>query len=353
MRKKIVLLVLLVFSTSTTVMAFALETNCKTPFSRQIVDAILNTDFKSAHRYRQNWNQAEPDSFHPAFYHASILLAQVSEANGDAADTLQNNALRILDRVNNGLQSNTQRSPTDELILGMSEAFIARIHLDRESWFKAYSIGRQARDRLRTLVAEHPEIDDAYLVLGLYEFYTGNVPNGLKWLAYLFDLSGNRQIGLEWLERTTRNAATASPEAARILLDELELTAPEICQWLTLNEQLRTLYPNNFRIAWNLQKNYRMCGYPEKALEENRSAYRQFRQNGKARSHLLSQRLLIFRDLGDTAMMLRYRKRFRPDYFADRLSEADAVKMNRTHDYRPPSPIRNDRGLQITEVCQG
>ena len=352
LRKKIVVFVFLTFTAICNIETKAQESDCQVPYSRQIVDAILNTDYESAHIYRQNWNQAEPDSLHPAFYQASILLAQVSDARGEAADALRSNALRLLEKVRSRLLPTTRRRPPDELILGMAEAFIARIHLDQESWIKAYSIGRQARDRLRKLVEEHPDSEDAYLVLGLYEFHTGNVPKGLKWLTYLIDLSGDRQQGLRWLERTTQTAATASPEAARILLDELGLKAPEICQWLTLNEELRNLYPDNYHHAWMLQKNYRVCGLTAEALEENRSAYRQFRQNRKARSRLLSQRLLIFRDLGDTTMMQRYHKRFRPDYFADRLAEAEAVKNRRTSEYQPPSPVRNDRKLKITPACQ-
>lgn len=331
--------------------AVSATTDCELPYSRQIVDAILNADYPLAHRLRQNWHQREPDSWHPGFYHAGILLAQVPDARGDAVDVLRDNALRLLDKVQSGLLAQQNRSPEDQLILGMAEAFAARIHLDRESWIKAYSTGRRARDRLRRLIADHPDTEDAYLVLGLYEFYTGDVPRGLKWLTYVLDLSGERKLGLQWLERTAANATTASPEAARVLLDELELEAPEICQWLSLNEQLREKYPDSSRIAWLLQRNYRLCGLPEKALEDNRAAYRTFRGNRKTQTRLLSQRLLIFRDLGDTDMMERYRKRFRPDFYADRLAEAEAVKNRQSSVYQPPSPVRNDRGVRIHSGC--
>lgn len=328
------------------------EIACSSPESRKIVDAILNTNFDEARQILAQWRSQSHEQYNLDFYEASILLAESNTRRGDQTKQLTRQALQLLESVRANLKTTKSRSSRQELVLGMSEAFIARIHTDQESWLKAYSVGRESRDRLRQHIRKNPDSEDAYLVLGLYEFYTGSVPKGLKWLTYLIDLSGNREQGLQWLQRAVAHAVTAAPEAARILIDELELQAPEVCQWLSLNEQLRDKYPANSRLSYLLQRNYRLCGHTHKALSENRKGYREFRGDRAAQSRLLAQRLLVYRDLGDIEMMKRFRKRFRPEYFKKRIDEARDVKnKDGKKGYEAPKPVLNDVALTLKQPC--
>jgi len=325
---------------------------CDPSRARMIVDAILNLDYPEANALLRQWRMAEPKAAGPDFYQATLLLDEAKWAGKTHAQTLNTQALALLQAVSQRLQTQPQRSLDDELLLSMADAFSARVFLDRDAWMKAYTHGKQSRKRLRQVIRQHPNTEDAYLVLGLYEFYTGDLPTGLKGLSYLLDLSGDRKRGLRWLERAAQLAPTAAPEAARVLIDELPLKAPEVCQWLSVNAQLRDRYPGNWRFSYQLQKNYRRCGQPERALAENQRGFEQFRSNRRVRGRFMAQRLLIYRDLGDIAGMKSLRKRFRKPYFDQRLQEAHAARAGKSHaDYRKPAPVHNDQRLTLNTPC--
>lgn len=333
--------------------ATATTENCKELPSRAIIDAIMDYNFKGARELLQGWQRSTPDSFEALFYSATIDMAEAKTQRKVAFKQFNAIALEKLKRVEKQLRAKAERHVDETLILGMAEAFIARLSLENEQWRDAYKMGRQARNRLRALQKDAPHIEDAKLVLGLYEFYTGNVPVALKWLTYLIDLSGNRNKGIALLEESVERASTASPEAARILLDELELSAPEICQWLPLNKYMQKRYPNNPRFAWLLQRHYRECGFVDRALQENQRATHQFAGFSGTRKHLLSDRAKIYRDLGNVAALESLQSVTPKIKNLDKwLQEASYVNGNQSgKKYTPPAKINNAQALIPHNSC--
>lgn len=327
--------------------------SCDAPPSRMIIDAIMNVQFTQAREQLQNWQSDTSDSYEALFYSATIDMAEAKTRRKSAFKQLNATAMKKLKRVEKQLTSKQTPNLNETLTLGMAEAFIARLELENEQWRRAYKAGKRARNRLRQLQKTAPHLNDAKLVLGLYEFYTGNVPITLKWLTYLIDLSGNRKKGIALLEESVEIAGVASPEAARTLLDELELSAPEICQWLPLNEHMQKHYPKNPRFAWLLQRHYRECGFPNKALKENHRATHQFASFSGTRKHLLSDRAKIYRDLGDIKS-LEHLKNIKPKIknLDELLREANYINGHRSEKkYTPPTKINNARPLIPHTYC--
>ncbi len=327
--------------------------SCNELPSRSIIDATMNRDFSKARKLLQQWQDQAPNGADALFYSATIDMAEAKTQRKAGFKKFNAIAMEKLKRVEKKLSTTHNRSYEQTLTLGMAEAFIARLNMENEKWLDAYNIGRRARDRLRTLLRAAPHLENANLVLGLYEFYTGDVPVTLKWLTYLVDLSGSRKRGIELLEHSIEFATTASPEAARTLIDELELKAPEICQWLPLNEHMRSSYPSNPRFAWRLQRHYRECGFPKKALEENIQATHQFAGYSNTRKHLLSDRGAIYRDLGDVEGLKSLADVSPRLKHLDRwLREARYVRgVKSGKKYTPPAKINNARPLLPHNSC--
>lgn len=327
--------------------------SCEELPARTIIDAAMNRNFKKARKLLQGWQKSTPDSSEALFYSATIDMAEAKTQRKAAFKQFNAIAMKKLKRVENQLGAKAEISIDETLTLGMVEAFVARLELENEHWREAYKMGRRARNRLRALLKSAPHIEDAKLVLGLYEFYTGNVPVTLKWLTYLIDLSGNRKKGIALLEQSVELASTASPEAARTLLDELELSAPEICQWLPLNKHMQQHYPNNPRFAWSLQRHFRECGYPYKALKENQRATLQFAGFSATRMHLLADRAKIYRDLGNIAGLESLQSVTPKIKNLDKwLQQASYVNGNQSgKKYTPPIKINNARPLIPHNSC--
>jgi hypothetical protein len=271
---------------------------CELSNSRQITDLLMNKDFVAAGNHLQRWQQHEARSADPGFYRAMLMVAQANDLGGERRERLSQQALdKLLKWVAGSVDS--KHKPASVLTMGMARAFIARIYLDQERWFKAYRYGRAARDELRALIKREPDSADAYLILGLYEFYTGSVPAGLRWLMALIDLSGDREKGLRYLEQAVVRAPVAAPEAARVLVYELPLKAPQVCRYMPLLKDLRDRYPKSHAFILRLQRVYRICGYPLRALEENQQVRKESPSNQPLRRKLDWEALHIYRDLGD------------------------------------------------------
>lgn len=342
---------------------------CESSDPRRVIDLFSNNDFSAARTHLDQWARRGAGADELAFYRALVVLARARHSAGKQRERLTQQALQQL----LGFVTDYSNS-TDKLNIGMAKALAARIYLDQERWFKAYRLGRAARDELRALVKREPEREDAWFVLGLYEFYTGSVPAGLKWLMALLDLSGDREKGLRYLERAVTHAPVAAPEAARVLVYELPLEAPQVCAYIPLLKEMRKRYAQNLLLTLRLQRLYRNCGHPLLALAENRQAGESPRSGHWFKRKLDWEALHIYRDLGnpDAIESLRGRFRHRPQVWLRAKAGAldvlgkyrqagliyrqldtaenqeddfgNVVKLPR---FKPPSRVMNDRDISL------
>ena len=350
---------------------------CESSGPRQLTDLLTNREFSGAEEYLRQWEQREGRFAELGFYQAMAMLAKAKASSGQPGEQLRQQALaKLLDWI--AQASVSHGKPASTATMGMAKAFAARIYLEQERWFKAYRFGKAARNELRDLVERKPDSEDAYLVLGLYEFYTGSVPAGLRWLMALIDLSGNKEKGLRYLERAVAHAPIAAPEAARILVYELPLIAPKVCTYIPLLVDVRRQYPNNLLFTLRLQHVYRECGYPLKALEENRRARKSFRTHQWLKRKLDWEALHIYRDLGDLEAIESLSVQFRDSSQEWLMAKAGALdvqgkhrqagavyrqaKVEENHEpfsgftkastrYKPPPKITNAKQISIHQPC--
>ena len=84
------------------------------------------------------------------------------------------------------------------LVLGGMYGLRGRLAVQQHRWIKAYFAGKKAIASTRLALKIDPELYDAYLGLGMYEYYTGTLPGVVKLLAKLI-MSGDAQKGLEYI----------------------------------------------------------------------------------------------------------------------------------------------------------
>jgi len=112
-------------------------------------------------------------------------------------------------------------------------------------WIRAYFDGKKAISNTRKSLKVDPEMYDAYLGLGMYEYYAGTLPGVIKILARLF-LSGDAAQGVKYLE-LCREKGYFNSLAAELLLIEIytepgnQFKNPKTAvKW---SAELRKLYP--------------------------------------------------------------------------------------------------------------
>ncbi|MBD3610165.1 MAG: hypothetical protein HUJ30_06415 [Gammaproteobacteria bacterium] len=275
--------------------------------ARQGVDALSRLQFdQSAATFTQLQKQA-PDFVFGHFLSASVdwIRAEAEQnrskekrAWAQTADKLQN----VIELAEEQLQRQPGH-PQWQLTLGTAQFFLARVYAEQKHYIDTYFMARKSRDTLRQLIAKQPDLYDAYFALGTYEYIAGSVPRGVRWLAKLFDLDGNRQTGIAYLAKATAQAPVLAPEAARMLLAAAALQ-PELikqpCQYLSLSRESLALYPQNPHFSGAYQMLHLNCGYPQRALDENQRGRNSYLKHFPKMKHILNiTELFAHRSMGD------------------------------------------------------
>jgi len=143
----------------------------------------------------------------------------------------------------------------------MSYAFRARLHANREDWFKSVNAARKCLPYLFDgKKLENPK-DEFLFGIGLYDYYAEYYPEenpAVKPLIALFP-SGNTQKGIEELRQTSNSRNFAQTEAMYFLMRIYaeEQNKPSLA--LMYAERLQERYPENtLFLSWKIRILYKL-----------------------------------------------------------------------------------------------
>lgn len=140
-------------------------------------------------------------------------------------------------------------NPSDayaRMCLGGIYGLLARLYLTQHKWIKAYFTGRKAVYNMRKALEIDPEIYDAYLGLGLWEYSAGTLPSVIKLLSK-FLISGSPQRGIEYL-KICADKGYFNKIAAQLLIIEIftqtdsKYSNPDLA--IKYSRELYEKYPN-------------------------------------------------------------------------------------------------------------
>ena len=221
---------------------------CEPDSPRAIIDAMLNLDVYGTEEKIAQLEARDPN--HPLldFLKAMAILNRAYTTSTIDRAAEERALVPLIEAVNKArarIQSGDD-DPQVQLALGLSQAFVGSIYFAHDKSLKAYRYASAGHTTLENLVAEHPEIEDALLGLGLFNYYLGSIESkGMKWGAKMMGLEGDRELGLSYLEEAARNAPNVAPVAARVLLMEVDLPDEEKCKYASLAQEMRMRYPGN------------------------------------------------------------------------------------------------------------
>jgi tetratricopeptide (TPR) repeat protein len=112
--------------------------------------------------------------------------------------------------------------------------------------FESVNTAVKARQYLKLLNRYHPEQEDAYLGLGLYDYFASQLPWFARVLSKLvLGLGGDQAKGIAQLERAARSGLFTQVEARIFLAIAYLDTESRYEEALALLQQLNTRYPKN------------------------------------------------------------------------------------------------------------
>jgi tetratricopeptide (TPR) repeat protein len=169
----------------------------------------------------------------------------------DLADTSHDDEFfaamdEVIDRANRLLRRDEDR--LDAMYLkGAALGFRGRLRANRSNWFRAALDGKRAMDYVLDVAEENPAQEDYYFGKGLYDYYVEAAPEMYPIVkpAMIFFQSGDKQRGIEQLERTVENGLFVRTEAAYFLVQIFFLYEKDYAKSRKYITWLRDRHPDN------------------------------------------------------------------------------------------------------------
>jgi hypothetical protein len=131
-----------------------------------------------------------------------------------------------------------------------------RLSEDKGMWGAARDAAR-AKGYAEQYIRQHPEHGDAYLTLGIYNYFVGIAPTFAKVLrVLLFMPGGNRMEGLAQLERAARDGSLFAPLAQGLVGNLYGAFEGRLRDAVATTERLTTQYPGNSMVRLSLAQLY-------------------------------------------------------------------------------------------------
>jgi tetratricopeptide (TPR) repeat protein len=130
------------------------------------------------------------------------------------------------------------------LYWGGAEGLWGRWLVTQKQWVKAYFMGKHGNNHLREALKYDPELYDAYLGVGIYDYFTDTLPGVQGVLADLL-IHGDKDRGLRELKLAIDKAKHARVEAQMFMIEiyTSEENTPE--KALPIAEALHKEYPQS------------------------------------------------------------------------------------------------------------
>jgi tetratricopeptide (TPR) repeat protein len=247
------------------------------------VDDIYMMRFGAAREDMAKAVALNPAYPHPYFGRAAIDLVSFiyGTDQGDPAllKSFEAKALESIKVAEAYLEAHPN-DPDALFILGASHGMYGRLAIVQKRWLQAFGHGRVSMKFVRKAVKLEPELYDAVLGLGMFDYYVATIPKFAGWLAKIV-LGGDRERGLRQIRLAAEKGRYAKVTAQMILV-EIDLEDPfgayNPAEALSLMREVHARYPDSPM----LDTAFISALYEAKKLDEAVKEAREFQSRAKS-----------------------------------------------------------------------
>jgi tetratricopeptide (TPR) repeat protein len=237
---------------------------------------------------------------------------------------------RLSDQAIQKAQAQLSRNPGDKtarFLLGLCYQNLASFEASlKRSWWSAFRYGSRTYRYNRELLREDPDLHDARLAIGVYEYVTGSLPWSVKWLALLAGHRGSRTEGKRQLALTAERAQLAGDDA-RVVLTLIHTREHDYQRAFERLQELLRRYPQNFLVHLDMGGLALLMKQPGGAIEIYQDVLRKTESGERKYAEL--ERASIYNRLG-VACRERRDLPASADWFRKALDEPQAGHRSRT-----------------------
>ncbi|MFZ2322952.1 MAG: tetratricopeptide repeat protein [Ignavibacteriaceae bacterium] len=261
-----------IFSVIVIFFLFTPLTNSQHLFDRQIqvgLDKIYNFNWSEGSKVFNTVIKKDPHD--PRGYHyKSIIylwyyLGNFNEAYLDTFYYLADKSLELADEK-------IKTNPSADLSYLIGSIYYNKSIAEARSgnYLQALWMSNQMKQNLDDAVNKEPDLYDAYLGLGLYNFALSQIPSSLEWAANLVGIDADKEAGLDYVKKSAQKGKLSKIDAEYYLS---QIYSRVIVNHPAAKELLSNLvkrYPKNLLFNFSL-------GWVNYELNDLNSAFKQLK----------------------------------------------------------------------------
>lgn len=159
-----------------------------------------------------------------------------------------------------------------------------RWEIVQQNYFRAFQEAQDVWDYLGKALERDPQNYDIYFPMGILHYHLDHLPGLTRWIMALFVTSGDKEKGIQELQRTAQKGFFLKDLALTNLLSIYEDFEKKPSQALPLAQQLIRKYPDNYNFLFALANSFSDLARTDEAfavaqtiregIQSNRPPYR-------------------------------------------------------------------------------
>lgn len=187
------------------------------PRLAKAIDNIYNKNFKTANQIIDEYISAYPEN--PEGYILRGIAADWDQALNNKKN-LDGKIMTDYEKAYELAEKSFLSDPNNlykKTLVGNSLMYMAKKHLDANKKLKAGNTLKKSKKIMEEVIAQDPNFTEAYFAIGLFNYFSENVPSGLKWLAHLLGFKGNMKLGLDYISKAAETPNLTQGDAMYLL----------------------------------------------------------------------------------------------------------------------------------------
>ncbi len=193
---------------------------------KQILSYTYNEDFSQAKKIAGE--EIKNNSSSPKYYYYLINTMIMEyyqkvalldpEKRDEGRKTLNKEIISYCESVTEKFEE-IKLNTENKFYFGTIYGFLARVYGVDGSWWSAFRSGKKAKAFMEDVLKASPQFYDAYLVLGMLDYYSDRMSGITSFIAGALGFSGNRERGLQFLKTAFNKGTLTFGQSALTLME--------------------------------------------------------------------------------------------------------------------------------------
>lgn len=263
------------------------------------IHQAFSWDYEASRKTFEELIEKDPDNPAGDYFMGALTLNTIQYLDPQDTGDMEKFLYKSLETAIKKADAILKKRPKDFQAIfwkGVSRGFRGILRLQKGQFLSAASDARVAKGLMDEAIKLKPDFYDAYLGVGMYQYFMGALPAVVKILKmFLFVPGGSKDKGLEYITLAARKATYSNTYGIVVLAGIYRNFDPDFDKALELENRLRNLYPSH---PWYALERGSLFVYSMKDFNRGEEVYREIVERCKKGERNFS---------GEISFIARYR----------------------------------------------